>query len=68
MYHCAWLPQNSARFIEPDDDVFNPEPSMDVVMYVAAMCVLNEDNGDSDNRPAKQQHYSYNHSCTKAAV
>jgi len=50
----------------------NPKPGMDIVMYIAAMCMLNEENNiNNDNdfdRPAKCCHYNYNCSHKKAAV
>jgi len=51
----------------------NPKPGMDIVMYIAAMCMLNEENNINNNkndfdRPAKHLCYNYNCSHVKAAV
>jgi len=73
MFPSAWLPCNSTKFIEHRYDVTKPESSMDVITYVAAMCILNEDDNcdnddNSNDRLAKFHHYNYNHSHAKAAI
>jgi len=56
------------------DDVVtnNPEPGMDVVTYITALCVLNEENNTNNDddleRPAKRRCYNYDRSRAKAAV